>query len=218
MVPGPHRRPFLAIAIGFVVAIASGACGPSAEPSPFPGPEDVVRQVADWPPRPAVAAVIGLALSGCIRDTGPAPIVASEDRGFGVFFVLFGDARTAGICEVRREADGSLRELGGGAGGDSRGRGDAIVPDSLDVAPERSYLMGASPVGTAEVRAAVGSHAVSATLGGELFVLAWPNGTPPTLVVALDADGHEIARLDGDALAKIFAPRCRLSDLQPCSP
>jgi hypothetical protein len=182
---------------------------------PSARPEDVLRFVGDWPPRPAPAAVVRLTLQ-CIDDVGRAPIVATEDRGFGASFVLFGDATTAGICEVRREANGTLIDVRGGSGGAMLGRGADIKVVSLDLQPERSYLMGVTPVGTAQVRAVVGSHAVDATVGGDLFIVAWPNGVRPRLVVALDRDGREIGRLDGDVLAKLFGTDCVAMQAAPC--
>jgi hypothetical protein len=202
--PGPV--PSAAVGLGLLLAALASACAPADPEEPSGRPEDVLRFVADWPPEPAAAAVVRLTLQGCIDDVGHAPIVATENRGFGVDFVLFGDARTAGICEVRRAANGSLRDVGGGSGGVELGRSGDIAIVRHDLKPERSYLMGVSPVETAAIRAVVGSHAVDATLGGELFVLAWPNGEPPRLVVALDRDGQEIARLDEDALARLGAP------------
>jgi hypothetical protein len=207
-----------AAALCLSLAATASACAPADPEEPSARPEDALRFVGDWPPRPAAAAVVRLALQGCIDDFGHAPIVATEDRGFGVAFVLFGDARTAGICEVRREADGTLIDAGGGSGGAELGRGADIKVVSLDLQPERSYLMGATPIGTSQVRAVVGSHAVDATVGGDLFILAWPNGVPPRLLIALDGASREIARLDGDALANLFGTDCVAMQTASCSP
>ena len=204
--------------IGVLAAFGAVACA-SSEPELAPTPSvDVLRQAGDWPPHPAPAAVVRLTLQGCIQDIGHAPVVASEDRGFGVYFVLFGDAQTAGLCEVRQDASGSLSDVGGGAGGIGQRRGDAIVVASWDARPDRSFVMGVTPIGASAIRAVVGSHAVDGTVGGELFVVAWPNREPASLVVALDANHHEIARLDGDELARLFAPSCLPGSLQPCTP
>jgi hypothetical protein len=202
--PGPV--PSTAVGLGLLLAAFASGCAPADTEEPSGRPEDVLRFVADWPPEPAPAAVVRLTLQGCIGDVGHAPIVATEYRGFGVDFVLFGDATTAGICEVRRAANGSLRDVGGGSGGVELGRGGDITVVRHDLQPERSYLMGVSPVETAAIRAVIGSHAVDATIGGELFIVAWPTGEPPRLVVALDRDGREIARLDEEALARLSAP------------
>jgi hypothetical protein len=198
----------LAVLFGLLLATGSGACG--AAPTPAPSwavsAEDVIRQPGEWPAQPADGAVIALVLGGCMEAIGPAPVVASEDRGFGVAFVLLGDARNAGFCEVRT-AGGSLSEAGGGAGGTSYGRGPDLFIVSGGVAPERSHLMGITPNGAAAVRAVVGDHAVDATLGGELFVVSWPIDAPARLLVALDADGSEIARIDAEDLAA-YADDC----------
>jgi hypothetical protein len=206
------------ITLGLLLVATASACAPGDAEQPSAAPEAVLRFVGEWPPGPAPAAVVRLTLLGCIEAIGHAPIVATEDRGFGVAFVLFGDARTAGVCEVRREADGTLRDFGGGSGGVELGRGDTISVVSQDLQPARSFLMGVTPVGTAAVRAVVGSHAIDATVGGELFIVAWPNGEPARLVVALDRDGREIARLDGDVLAGLYGQDCRSKLATPCSP
>jgi hypothetical protein len=214
--PGPI--PSTAAAICLLLAATANACAPVDPAEPSARPEDALRFVGDWPPGPAPAAVVRRALQGCINDVGHAPIVATEDRGFGASFVLFGDATTAGICEVRREANGNLIDVRGGSGGSMLGRGADIRVVSLDLQPERSYLMGVTPVGTAQVRAVVGSHAVDATVGGDLFIVAWPNGVRPRLVVALDRAGREIARLDGEVLATLFGTDCVAMQAVPCPP
>jgi hypothetical protein len=130
-----------------------------------------------------------------------------------------GAPQNSGNCELRASG-GSWVVLGGGASQpfdpvpddafrvEVDGIGPAWTPERASAVPKIEWrdLIGLAPVGTAEVRAAVGGRAVKATMGGRLFVLAWPNDTKASLLIALDADGKEIARLDAAALSHPEVP------------
>jgi len=125
-----------------------------------------------------------------------------------------GTPETFTSCQLQREADGSLVTMSGSSGRDAApvpadafvvrtiGLGPPWTPESVSADPhiEYRFLDGIAPLGTAKVRAVVGSEAVDATLQDRLFVVAWPNGTPATVLVALDAAGQEIGRLDASEL------------------
>lgn len=174
-------------------------------------PDAVIRQAADWPAQAAPLAGAVALREQC--SSGVGPVVATEDRGFGIAFALMGTPERSGNCELRAIGLSWARLGGGGSLGfdpvpddafrvEVYGHGPAWTPERASAVPqiEWRYLIGLAPVGMAEVRAAIGGHAVEATMGGRLFVVAWPNDTKASLLIALDADGNEIARLDAAAL------------------
>ena len=186
-----------------LVVHAMAGCSPASDAA-SPDVERVIRQPADWPAHPADPAAVALALlEGC---SGVLPVVATDDRGFGIVEVLMGGPENLGMCTLR-QVDGGFRIEGGGSVQQPGMAAGGFTVNQLGMPPEgtpdgEQYrdLIGIGPLGTARVRAAVGSHAVEATLGGRLFALAWPGTTPASLVVAFDAHGTEIGRLDAAAL------------------
>jgi hypothetical protein len=185
---------------------------------PTPDPNLVVRQAASWPAHAAPLAG-EVALREQCAGAAVGPVVATDDRGFGVAFVLMGTPQNHGNCTMQWSGD-SWVALDGGASQSSDpvpddafwigvdGPGPAWTPEGASASPQVEWreLVGLAPVGTTEVRAAVGGRAVKATMGGRLFVLAWPTGTIASLVVALDAEGKVIARLDAAALTRPEPP------------
>jgi hypothetical protein len=194
----------------FVFVIVVSACG---SPTITDEREGVLRQPAAWPPHAAPDAGIAAVRDDC-AGAGPLPVVVTDDRGFGMVFVLMGTPETFTSCQLRREADGSLVTMSGSSGRDAApvpadsfvvrtfGFGPPWTPERASADPQIEYrfLDGIAPLGTAKVRAVVGSEAIDATLQDRMFVVAWPNDIPATVLVAIDAAGEEIGRLDASEL------------------
>jgi hypothetical protein len=206
-----RRRPRAAIALVALAGLLVGACG-STEPGPSLDPEAVVRLAPSWPAHDALPAAAVAIREQCIAGAGP--VVATEDRGFGVAFVLVGSPQNSGSCELQASGPTWVMVAGSAAQKldpvpddaflvEVNGSGPAWTRERASAVPQIEWpdLLGIAPAGTAEVRAAVGQRAVKATMADRLFVLAWPNDTRAALLVALDANGNELARLDGPALA-----------------
>jgi hypothetical protein len=192
--------------LGITIWVVLAACSPLVA-TPPPDPDVVIRQPAEWPAHPNPAAGVLALREEC--SSGVTPIVATDDRGFGVVIVLMGKPADLGSCDLRRAADGTLTTLGGGAvhAADpvpddalevvELGEGPPRTPDRASADPQIEWrdVVGYAPEGTASVRVAVGSHVVEATVAGRLFVAAWPNDTFASLLVAYDANGRELARI-----------------------
>jgi hypothetical protein len=144
--------------------------------------------------------------------------VALQDRREGGrAIVFFADKATIAWCTMMRTPQGILPN--GGSGTQDLWTNDVgivVTPAGLTIndaadATESggwSNLSGRLPSGATHISAAIGGRRVDGAVGAGIYSLSWPGDVIPTLLVALDPSGDEIARIDEATLSRLFQREC----------
>jgi len=215
------RRGFIArivLTATLVVACSPAPLLPSAEPmSAEQALQAALARPVTWPPLPADPAFILAARRLCLSDLRVDPnlkFVLEDRREPGTATVVFGDAKTVAFCGMKRMAEGIMPD--GGSGTQARWRPEVgvlvgeggLTIESGTGAGSWASLLGLAPGDAVRVRAIVGGRPVDAVLADGIYSVSWPgSGASPTTLVAFDAGGRELSRIEGEGLAGLF--RCR---------
>lgn len=181
--------------------------------------EPALQDVGAWPPLGADPGLTADARRLCLQDLGVArdiPVVLQDRREPGWATVYFADDTTIAWCTVKRTPQGSVAD--GSSGTQDHWTNDAgiVTANGLGIQTatragqpsEWSNVSGLLPRGATRIRAVVGGRAVDAVVGAGIYSVSWPGGLIPTVLVALDPSGQEVARIDQAGLATIWTDTC----------
>lgn len=182
--------------------------------------EPVLQDGGAWPPLVADPLLTDDARRLCLQDLGVArdiPVALQDRREPGWATLYFQSDTTIAWCTVKRTPQGTVAD--GSSGTQDRWTNDAglvTAAGGLGVQSairagqplDWSNLSGLLPPGATRIRAVVGGRAVDGVVGSGIYSVTWPGGLIPTVLVALDASGQEVARIDQAGLATVWTDTC----------
>jgi hypothetical protein len=214
--------------IVLTAALVSACSQAPFVPSPEPMSAEQAVQAAlarpgVWPSLPVDPAFILASRRLCLPDlkVNPnLPFVLEDRRELGSATVVFADVKTVAFCGLKRMADGIMPD--GGSGTQARWTPDVgvllgergLTMASGGGAGAWASMLGLAPKEAVRVRAVVAGRPVDAVLADGIYSVSWPEaGASPTTLVAFDAGGRELSRIDGQALAGLYS--CRQPECSP---
>lgn len=145
------------------------------------------------------------------------PLVVDEHRsgaGRSYWAAMFSNETWTAVCNVETVPAGSSPGRTGSEAGPRWTSQDAnivgraglsvSVSSSATEAAGWNTVMGTVPTGTAIVRAVIDGCVSVAVVGDGLYAVAWQGTSVPSELVAYDANGLEVDRIDGTALSGAF--------------
>jgi hypothetical protein len=173
-----------------------------------------------WPPMAADPFLTAEARRLCLPDLdvkADIPVALQDRRGPDRATVVFADDATVAYCTVIRTPQGTVPD--GGSAMQPRwpkGTGMVTTPAGLTIndatmavkETDWGNLTGQLPPGAVAIRAEIGGRGVDGVVGNGIYSLSWQGAVLPKIVVAMDAAGREIARIDAALMAKIWVHTC----------